>query len=481
MSLASHFAHQRSFTLDFSLLSGAKLSYPFLADFLTGIMVRLGSSWQIAFLVPTAVLLLSFIRLSMSLVQRLTGSLRAAWLHIAIVLFSGSAWGWIEYLRDIPNVGWESVKTIDYSNLAEKHLHFANFLTSHLLPQRSYLFGICMLLAMLIVLHEWLHTKSQGILLTSAALLALLPFIHVHTFFVGLAVWCCAVAFSTYKDRGGHSEWLIGVALIVIGALPQLIWQFAHAYTSTFTSFHVGWMTPPGMNMIVFWMGNLGIALPLMVGGVYVALRSKGTLLNALVIVGAGLFIAGNMWLFQPNDWDNMKFFTYAYFFLMIPVAGQLAAWTRAWYSACVVAMVMVLLTATGALALYREKFVSYQFLSANDIELGQYINENLVEDAVILTADRHNHPVPLLTGRPIVMGYRGWLWSYGINYAEQEKDVIRMAKGADTTEVLLATYHVKYVVIQQGNFDAVQFNIPYYAAHYTLKATIGSWLIYEI
>lgn len=188
MSLASHFAEQPNFKLDFSLFPPSLLSYPFLADFFTGILVRLGASWQVAFVLPTVMMFYAFVRLMLSMATRLIGSFRAGLVHLGIVLFSGSAMGLWYFWKDFQVSGWDVVVQQDYTSIPAQHLHFINLLTSHLLPQRSYLFGICIFLSLVVLLIQQVEHRRAQVIYVVAAALGLLPFVHVHTFFVLTAV-----------------------------------------------------------------------------------------------------------------------------------------------------------------------------------------------------------------------------------------------------------------------------------------------------
>ena len=57
-------------------------------------------------------------------------------------------------------------------------------------------------------------------------------------------------------------------------------------------------------------------------------------------------------------------------------------------------------------------------------------------------------------------MGYRGWLWSYGIDYSEREKEIRLMYSGKTGAEALFSKYHVRYAVLSpaaRNIFGAVE------------------------
>jgi len=65
---------------------------------------------------------------------------------------------------------------------------------------------------------------------------------------------------------------------------------------------------------------------------------------------------------------------------------------------------------------------------------------------------------VPLLTGRPVVMDYYPWLWSYGLDYGQREADVTVAMLGCGSTPLarcqsilqVLRRYDVSYVEVNR-------------------------------
>jgi hypothetical protein len=88
---------------------------------------------------------------------------------------------------------------------------------------------------------------------------------------------------------------------------------------------------------------------------------------------------------------------------------------------------------------------------TTEDLQLAEYVREQTPKDAVFLTSDRHNHPIPCLAGRRIVMGYRGWLWTHGIDYHIREDNVLRIYRGLSDVDGLLKQYDVSYVLLERN------------------------------
>jgi hypothetical protein len=94
-----------------------------------------------------------------------------------------------------------------------------------------------------------------------------------------------------------------------------------------------------------------------------------------------------------------------------------------------------------------------YEIVSADERALATTIETTTAKDAVFLTFGRPNDPLLAVAGRTGVMGYYGWLWSYGVDFGTRYDDVRRMYQGCgDSTSCpipdLLRRYHISYVEI---------------------------------
>ena len=81
-----------------------------------------------------------------------------------------------------------------------------------------------------------------------------------------------------------------------------------------------------------------------------------------------------------------------------------------------------------------------------------------LKPEETVLTDDDHLNWVSSLAGGQILMGFRGWLWSYGIDYSEREKEIRLMYSGKSEAKDLFTKYHVRYAILSpsaRSNFGA--------------------------
>jgi hypothetical protein len=67
----------------------------------------------------------------------------------------------------------------------------------------------------------------------------------------------------------------------------------------------------------------------------------------------------------------------------------------------------------------------------------------------VFAVADEHNSPIPTLAGRRVMIGYPGWLWTYGLpDYVTKGADLKRILTGDPLAPDLVRKYGVDYVMI---------------------------------
>jgi hypothetical protein len=138
----------------------------------------------------------------------------------------------------------------------------------------------------------------------------------------------------------------------------------------------------------------------------------------------------------------------------------------------------VVTMIATGSVSVWRELHLSQRMFSPEDLSLAQYVKNQTSTNDIFLTSDKHNNPVPCLAGRRIVMGYRGWLWTHGIDYHSREHDVIEMHEGSTQALRLLRGYRVNYVLIESEKIVALRespeffvkrFPVVFRSPNYTL------------
>jgi hypothetical protein len=88
------------------------------------------------------------------------------------------------------------------------------------------------------------------------------------------------------------------------------------------------------------------------------------------------------------------------------------------------------------------------RLLTRDELVLADRVREETAAHTIFLTGTQHNHPIHVLAGRSVVMGFPGWLWSQGYDYRQREEDVGSMFALKPEAERLLREYGVDYVVV---------------------------------
>ncbi len=196
------------------------------------------------------------------------------------------------------------------------------------------------------------------------------------------------------------------------------------------------------------------------------------------------VFVVSNAVVFQPWEVDNTKLL-YAWLFGGAVVAAialeKVLLARKQFVYKLVFAAVFFLLIASGALSLVRETTLHYRLYSPQDVEFGEWVAANTPPHAVFLSSDWHLHPVPTLAGRQVVMGYRGWLWSHGIAYAQRERDVTQMFAGGSAAVELMRAYGVGYVVVSDSEARDFNANEAFFASRYERVFENPSYRLYKI
>ncbi|MGA9776070.1 MAG: hypothetical protein WBU92_09150, partial [Candidatus Dormiibacterota bacterium] len=236
-----------------------------------------------------------------------------------------------------------------------------------------------------------------------------------------------------------------------------------------------------------FWISNTGAftLLALLAAALAVLPGRLGTRLRRLRLMAfwapAWLaFAIGNVVVTQPWNWDNTKLLSYWYLGAAIPVAWLLTAGPRRRVLSVLAGVAVVTLMLSGVLT----QIASLTGLSdvlqtppsgatatlagSQEAAVGRAVRERTAPGAVFLTEGQPNDPVTTLAGRTVVLGYYGWLWSYGQPLAERYRAVQTMYAGCTSGRpcqvgTLLRRYRVSYVEFEPGNYNQLQVNLAWY------------------
>jgi uncharacterized membrane protein len=196
-------------------------------------------------------------------------------------------------------------------------------------------------------------------------------------------------------------------------------------------------------------------------------------------------FLVPNVIVLQPWVWDNTKFFIFWALIGSMLVGGVLSAMLRRGPGTAVVAVtVMVLLGLSGTLDLYRASDFSVsnvQFTDAGGLKVADWVRQNTKPDALFVVADEHNSPIPTLAGRRELIGYPGWLWTYGLaDYIQKGADDKKILDGDPSAMDLVRKYGVDYVMIGPQEIPRGASR-AYWDVHATRVYEDGEYAVYRV
>lgn len=493
LATISQMAHIGIFSPENPLFSGTPLVYPFFINILSALITIWGFSLRFSIIFPGIVFSILMILCLYFFYKRLTKNKSVAFLSTLLFFLNGGL-GFYYFFNDVILGGklkyFFSNPSIfpDYSHLFEQNIQWCNFLSRILIPERSVLLGIPMGLIILFIL--FLRKKKSEKLIDwwfvfAGVLTGFLPLSHTHTFMV-FSVLIPYLAFFEIHEIGFKKwlkKWLTFGVIVFLIVLPQMNLIFSHLSSSTtFFKFHIGWMSNPGiLGLVTFWWKNTGVMIPLLVVSLFFIKPYK--LLAKLVFFSFFILTIVNLFIFQPYNWDNIKFL---FWFAIFSYPAISIFLIKLWKSKFIVSKILttffiILLVASSLLSLYRELNVSYQLFSKEEVGLGLWVKENVPADSLFLTGFTHRSFASNLGGRKILMGYQGSLWVHGIKYEDREKEIKEIYSGSSNAKKLINKYGIDYIIIGPEEKNDLNANQKFFSNNFCLAKTTANYLIFSV
>jgi hypothetical protein len=482
LTYTSSFAFSGNLPPQFTIDPGHNLGYPFMIDFLAASLIAWGSSLTSSLVYSSALLGLAFPAVLYLAGLRLTDRRAAAFLGVFVFVLGGGL-GYFLLTGDIDRLGLAALEHLprEYTLDRAQNYQLLNPTLAYLLPQRSTLFGFSG--ALIVVTGLWMARDSHDwrVYAFLGVAVGLLPLFHVYAYGTVVAL----VAFWALVER--HPRWLGFFIPALLLGLPALVWLWPPSGS------HLRWLPFWLANSdghhdgpVWFWLKNTSLFIPLLVA----AFVWRGTLSRELALRLAPLwlwFLVPNFFVFQPWDWDNTKFFSFWMLFGSIPVGAVLARMaSRSTDAKVLAAGLMAALTLGGTLDLARAldfEVSAIPYTDRGGLRVAQWVRDNTPKNAVFLTSSDHNEPVTSLTGRKVVCGYPGWLFTYGLDdYVQHQADAESMLAGLSGSEQLVRKYRVSYVVIGPLERNgAAHASDAYWSQHAQQVYSADAYNVYQI
>lgn len=532
LGIITGFAYGENFPPQNPEYAGTRLTYPFLIDFLVALALRNGVDLVFAMWAENLVLTLSLIALCHRFTLSLTGSRVAAALGPILMLGSGGL-GFTKFFARLGEQPlWQYLLHLphDYTiNVPEAHYRWGNAVTVLLVPQRSLLLGLP--LAFIIWRLWWLAWQDDEgkarRLLAAGVITGFLVLAHAHSYLttmmmaVGLAlIAVCGAAVAAARAHGfgrdlanavwqAGKPWLdYGLVAAAIGA-PQAFWatRNAAAKAGNFFKLEPGWDHGLGdvktleagdfvVGVLKFWWLNAGLFIPLWLAALVWLLHRRNTRLVLFNLPFAAMFVASNLFKLSPWVWDNIKFL-FVWYLGSVPLVAWLLSQLpqailarlqkpglalRAALHTVVILPLLVVLTLSGALDIWRILVHTNLHLEFDSAawEFAGAVTQTIPPRSRMLTAGTYNNPIEL-TGRRLVMGYGGHLWSHGVDYSRRENSIREIYQGLPSAKELLRELEVDYIVVgpqERGTFPGL--NEAFFQANFPIVLSNSGYNVYK-
>lgn len=474
-------------TGDNPLFAGEPFRYPFLSHLLTAGAAFLTGGNTVLATEGLSLLLLFALPFFIHRFFKACGfTSRSSLLSTLLFLFMGG-WQWMD----------SSLSTSEpLTNQFQKGSVFTQFVLFEIYPQRAFLFGMAILL---LILTSWARRPSPKLSVTAihALGLSLLVFTHLHSW---IAMGTLLLMQACFPPRTGpdlRSRWTLGILTLLfsIPGLAHLFWRHS-AFGLTWEIWLPGWAQSPGAGIAAaaemgfpgFWIYNTGLFLVLACTGMGLSLKDGDK--RALGLGGLILFLIPLFFNLQPYFYDNLKTFTYSFLFLA-PFAGaaldrllgfvRIPLWSR-W-----VLLLGILFSQTFSalsdFSFFDRGMQKTVFFTGEEFALAERFKAmRSSPDALSLIVPRHNHWLPCLTGTPLIMGYPGWLWSWGISYSSREAEIKEILSGGARAEELIQKYSIQYFAMPVPSGAAEPgVNALFFENRYKLILESPSWRVYSL
>jgi hypothetical protein len=316
---------------------------------------------------------------------------------------------------------------------------------------------------------------------------ATMPLFHIHTF-IALSI-VLLVLFLTRPPSRSPLLKLVGAAVLPAVIFVWLTTDKMHA--SSILQWHLGWTQTVGelgMPFFWFWLFNFGVFLPLAIALVGTVAREewnelfarrssarepkeRGPDLISTIIRRAhnfqlsidAAYLAAAVLIFllvmcvktAPWEWDNIKLLIWAYF-ITLPILWNrmLVHWPfPARVGVCFILFFSGFVSLIGGLAAGRP---GYEFAKRSEIDFVAAAIRRLPIEARFAGFPTYNHPL-LLSGRKMVCGYPGHLWTQGItDYATVENQLKNLMLGQGDWKKSAHELRVRYLF--WGNLEKTNY-----------------------
>ncbi len=401
-----------NFPPEHPLFAGLALSYYYFIHLFAASLIVGGLTLQLAAIIANALLNFSIVLLLFIVVKtafpRESKNALLAYAGIAFVLLNGN-FSFIELIRNNAFNLNAIAQYSEFIDLKQTAFPFLNMLSAHLLVT-PYAIGLAILL---IAVKKILDGDFE-----KTAIIGLLPLFNFFAFLSGIVL----LAVHALWERKARKPFAFALAM----SIPQVIYYLA-TREAPFAYFKIGWLAPAQdpLSVIVFWLQNLGLYIVLGAIGYYFADKK----MKRMLIASAPLFVIGNVFIFAPFAWDNVKLFLF--FFVVLAILASLGLKKIVEKTGAAVGVLLFIATVlTGVFSVATIAANSdITVYDSFDMKACGWVEENTPPNALFLTDGQHTC-IFAIAGRRVFLGDLEWMQTHGIKYEKQLEENNRMLAG---------------------------------------------------
>lgn len=447
LGIITNFAYGDNFPPVNPIAPFSRLSYHFVADFISSILLTMGSSIRGAIIFPSIFFGLLLVNSFYLLTLKITKSNLTSLLSPFIFLFCGGI-GFIKFFELF------NVEDIRFAHFPELGIEYPNILAESMMAQRAMTMGIPLWIASLFFFYLWFSQKEIKSLYLAAILTALMPYVHIYAFLVNIFVTFFLMVFDlvTHNFKKTVFNWMKFLILIILIISPFLLWIFPQiTHGGSFMRISLfEWPALEHPFNWLFWITNFGTIPIMILASLFLGPKLTKSATQFLYTV-SGLILISHIIIFQPYVWDNNRFIIYPFVTVSIIAASFIGKLIS--HNLKSVRYMGVLLfiasTISGILVTIFDPGIHYELFNKKDFEISEKINTLTDKDGVFLTARNHNNIISALAGRRVFLGFGGYLWTHGIDDTFAIEETIESIYScSDNIESLILKNNIRYIVI---------------------------------
>ncbi len=464
LGMITSIARQGVFPPEYSILPGARLSYPFLVNSMSATLYLFGTPLRWSVILPSLVMSYSCFAGFFMLAKKVSGNNKSAVWAVLLFFITGGL-GFIYFLGDSET--FKAIFTGFYktpTNLPDMNLRWVNVICDMMVPQRTSLMGWSVLIPCMFVLYTGMKNKlakaelSENFFIANKELIfagvvaGLMPMIHTHSF-LALGILCAGALITGLFVKSIDPNRYIGGFLafllpVIVLATPQLFfWIFNQSHG--FVKKHFDWVNN-GWPWLKFWVINIGVPFILIIPA-FIWGRKK----YLIPFAGAMLiYTIAEIMVFQPNFYDNNKLLLVWYMVICI-IVGDFVRFALSkikfnWIKRSVAIVLSVLFFASASLTIARELKSNGQYMlfSPDHVEAARAIDENTPSDALFMTGLQHLNAPAALAGRNIYMGSTSYLFFHGFDLTERYNTLNMMFTQPEIRQTIMSDEGIDYIYL---------------------------------